>query len=290
MHVPLGVLRPASGCRRRPRRPAIAVDDTAPAPRVPSARPVRRRVGARRTAAAELAHHPQHPLEPPAERAAAADGAREEIRSRRRRRSRPLRARPAPACCLARNVPGASTARRGGRAARDASSCRARMAPKLAGGSAIARRRSASASDAAGESLRAPTPAISERTAATAATGLRSRASARWPSTARYRRASAGRRDSSAHDVGLQASGREQRRLHGERLELLARGCRRRRRPSCRRSTPARRARPAPPRRCGRTAPRRASRSAAGRRVSSVVGRAHRVLLTRAVDQISVPS
>ena len=51
-----------------------------------------------------------------------------------------------------------------------------------------------------------------------------------------------------AHDVGIQASGCEERRLHGDRLDLLTRcRCWRRRRPPSRRSTPARRARQPPP-------------------------------------------
>ena len=75
----------------------------------------------------------------------------------------------------------------------DASSCRARMAPKLSGGSAIASRLSAAARDAAGESARAATSeSMSDRSDG----GNRSSiaASARWPSTARYRLANAGRR------------------------------------------------------------------------------------------------
>src|SRR5262245_15080684 len=75
----------------------------------------------------------------------------------------------------------------------DASRCRARMVPKLCGGSAIAWRLSAAARDAAGESARAATSgSMSGRTDG----GNRSSivASARCPSTARYRLASAGRR------------------------------------------------------------------------------------------------
>ena len=102
------------------------------------------------------------------------------------------------------------------------SSRRARMAPKLSGGSAIVSRLSAAARDAAGESPRAATsPSMSDRTARGNRCSFA--ASARWPSTARYRRASAGRRVKPAHEIGLQASRGEQRRLHGERLELLAR-------------------------------------------------------------------
>ena len=67
------------------------------------------------------------------------------------------------------------------------------MAPKLSGGSAIVVRLSAAVRDAAGESTRAATSeSMSDRTDG----GNRSSiaASARWPSTARYRLASAGRR------------------------------------------------------------------------------------------------
>ena len=67
------------------------------------------------------------------------------------------------------------------------------MVPKLSGGSAIASRLSAAARDAAGESARAAT---SESMSDPTDGGNRSSiaASARCPSTARYRLASAGRR------------------------------------------------------------------------------------------------
>ena len=67
------------------------------------------------------------------------------------------------------------------------------MAPKLSGGSAIASRLSAAARDAAGESARAATSeSMSDRTDGGSRSSIA--ASARWPSTARYRLASAGRR------------------------------------------------------------------------------------------------
>ena len=77
--VPLGVLRPPGfdgGLFRRLRQgrrpPRAAVPRS-------GAGPVRRRVGARRTAALQLAHHSQHPPEQAAERASAADRARKGI-------------------------------------------------------------------------------------------------------------------------------------------------------------------------------------------------------------------
>ena len=150
-----------------------------------------------------------------------------------RRRSRPPRARRAPGR--------AAGARR---RSRFASSRRARMVPKLPGGSAIVSRLSAAANDAAGESPRAATsPSMSD------CTGRGSRcwfaASARWPSTARYRLANAGRRVKPAHDD--RARGFPRRGATPARRApraARARWCRRRRRPSCRRSTPARRAAP----------------------------------------------
>ena len=120
--------------------------------------------------------------------------------------------------------------------------CRGRIAPKLAGGSAIVCPTGATASDAAGESARAArSRSISDRNGSAtgprsppARDGLRRRGIA-WPARAPNK---------PAHDVGLEASGREQRRLHGDRFELLARAARRRRRrPCCRPSTPVRRAR-----------------------------------------------
>ena len=169
-----GISSPGRLWRRPPGVPAIRGRERGMGAASPSAaRSMRRCVYPRRPAAVERAHH-----------AEASAGATGRARRRRRpgsrrsrrcrhRRSRPLRARLAPGRAAGAQPAHASS--RGIARLSDASSCRARMAPKLSGGSAIASRLSAAAIDAAGESRASRDVAVDERPHRAAATGVRSR-------------------------------------------------------------------------------------------------------------------
>ena len=243
MDVPLGVLRPAALEVGRFRTSRHSRRERGVAASRSGARPVRRRVGARRAAAIELAHRrrasvwSKRPRAPPPP-----TGLENEIRGGAVVLVL-VRARPAPARAARADRAPAPSPSRSARSI-DASSSRARMAPKHGGGSGIASRLSADARDAAGESERAATSeSISDRTRARQQVLDRGERAMAFDREIAPRQCRAPREP--AHDVGIQASGGEQRRLYGERLELVARAeVGRRRRPRFRPSRPALRASP----------------------------------------------
>src|SRR5262245_43004468 len=80
MNVPLGVLRPATFAGSLLHGPRHARRECGVVAGPPSsARPVGWRVGTRRTARVELAHHLEQLPEQPAQRAPTTDGARDEV-------------------------------------------------------------------------------------------------------------------------------------------------------------------------------------------------------------------
>ena len=265
MNVPLGVLRAPAFARRLLQDPRRSRRDGAGPASRSRARPVRRRVDARR-AAALLAHRLQHPLEPSAERASTADGAREEVLARAVVvlgvfELRQLARRPRS--CVAREVFD-TAARRQHLSRADGSEAVGRLGDRLpAQRRRQGRRRRIAASRESGVDDRA-----NPRRQQVLVRGQRPVTfhgevpPDRCPAPGEL-----------AHDVGLQASGGEQRRLHGDRYALITPArCRRRRRSPCRRSTPARRARRAPPRRA-RPERAEASRRSRPRRSSSAAAR-----------------
>ena len=184
------------------------------------ARPVRRRVGTRRAAPVQLAHHPQQSSQQPAQRTAAADGAREEVCGGAGRRPRPLQARPAPGCAarVERADASSPSCRRGGSTPTDVARGWLRSCP--------AGRRSRPAQRGS--------QGRGRRIGASCDIGVDERPHRRWQQVldrgqrpvAFYGEVSPGQRRAPrepAHDVGIQASGCEERRLHGDRLDLLTR-------------------------------------------------------------------
>ena len=221
MNVPLGVLRPPAfdgsllhGARHAGRERSVAA-----APRS-GARPVRWRVGTRRAAPVELAHHPQQSPQQPAQRTATADGAREEVCGGAVVVLVLCKLSQHLVTLLAWNV---LTRRRRAVGAVDR-----RQQMSRADGSEAVRR--------VGDRLPAQrgSQGRGRRIGASCDIRVDERPHRRWQQVLdRGQRAVAFHGEVSpgqcraprqpAHDVGIQASGREERRLHGDRLDLLTR-------------------------------------------------------------------
>ena len=221
MNVPLGVLRSLAfdgsrlhGALRAGRERSVA------APRSSDARPVRRRVGTRMAPPIELAHHPQQLPQQPAQRTPAADGAREEVCSGAVVVLVLCKLRQHSVALFAWNV---LTRRRRAVGAVD----RLQQISCADGPEAVRR---------LGD--RRPAQRGSQgrggRIDAGCDIGFDERPHRRWQQVLdRGQRAvafdgevSPGQRRAPrqpAHDVGIQASGCEERRLHGDRLDLLTR-------------------------------------------------------------------